>query len=90
MEAYQFAKSDSSNSPFAMLNSEKKPLCSKEPQLKDKVYNYVGEYDNLNIKVTATYKKQFTYKKQITNENTNHFMINSEELPKGLVISSLD
>ena len=84
MEAYQFAKSDSSNSPFAMLNSEKKPLCSKESQLKDKVYNYVGEYDNLNIKVTATYKKQ------LTNENTNHFMINSEELPKGLVISSLD
>lgn len=75
MEASQVDKSDSTNSSFTMLNSD---------QIKDEVFYYIKNFNIPNNKVNGINEIH------LTNENTNHFMINSEELPKGLVISSLD
>ena len=99
MEASQLDKSDSTNSSFAMLNSDK---------IKDEVVCYIQKFNNqtnyqINNQTNYKINNQTNYQinnssnkvdgineNDLTNENTNHFMINSEELPKGLVISSLD
>ena len=66
---------------------------------KNKELNVLTE----NINTSQSIKKEITqhirklinsriYKNvsTVTNENSNHFVINSAELPKGLTISSLD
>ena len=44
--------------------------------IKNEVTKYIGEINSIKIK--------------INDENINHFIINSSELPKGLVLTSLD
>ena len=71
-------------------NTNKRDICKfsinkryNNNSIEDEVKQYIytlNKNNNKNIK---------NGKIKITNENSNHFLINSEQLPKGLVLTTL-
>ena len=89
MEASQFNKTEPNKLQSIILDNEKNitpksNIPRDSSQMKVEVTHYIQGLGN-------KHNKQFRVNdKTITNENTNHFVINSQELPKGLVLSSLE
>ena len=74
METYKFTKTEK-NKALTENIKYNTPITRE-------IHNYLK---NLTVKTQETSKS----KKNITNENSNHFLVNSEELPKGLTITTL-
>ena len=84
MEASQFKKTEPNTSQSILSNNDKKPTLKSDTQIKIEVTDYIWNLENIHNKTGNINQIN------ITNENSNHFVINSSELPKGLTISSLD